>query len=63
MREGLAMELFPEFREGQPLDPILEKSAGEAKANVKRINNRLMDLQTDPQLLFGARSYNIYTGP
>lgn len=63
MRDSLAIELFPEFREGQQMDPLLMQSASEAKANLKRINNRLMDLQTDPQLLFGARRYNIYTGP
>jgi hypothetical protein len=63
MREGLALELFPEFREGQQMDPYLMQSASEAKANIKRMNNRLMDLQSDPQLMFGSRRYSIYTGP
>jgi hypothetical protein len=63
IRDNVAVELFPEFREGQQMDPELAKSASDAKANIKRINNRLMDLQTDPQLMFGARRYNIYTGP
>jgi hypothetical protein len=57
------VELFPEFREGQQMDPFLMQGASEAKANIKRMNNRLMDLQSDPQLMFGNRRYSIITGP
>lgn len=63
MRDNLAIELFPEFREGQQMDTGLMQSASEAKANLKRINNRLMDLQTDPILLWGRSAWSIYTGP
>lgn len=63
MRENLAVELFPEFREGQQMDQFLLQGASESKANIKRINNRLSDLESDPWLMWGRSRYSIYTGP
>lgn len=64
MRDNLAVELAEEFRENIPIDPGLLRSAAEAKANVKRLNIRMMDMSVDPAVLWhgGTRS-NIYTGP
>ena len=63
MRDNLAVELFPEFREGQQMDQMLMMSAVESKANIKRINYRLSDMSCDPELLWGRSAYSIYTGP
>jgi|SRR5215831_2419697 len=65
IRDNLAVELFPEFREGQEMDKFLMQSAMEAKANIKRTNTRLSDLSSEPQAFVqGSRTrYNIYVGP
>lgn len=64
MRDNLAVELAEEFRENVPIDPGLVRSAAESKANIKRLNIRMMDMSIDPAIIWrgGTRS-NIYTGP
>lgn len=66
LRDGLALELAPEFHQTDPevLGP-LTASYREAKANIKRTNARLVDLTpSDAEALFtGPRTSNIYVGP
>lgn len=63
LRDNLAIELAAEFRDGIPLDPTLQKSAAESKAQVKRTNIRLYDMSVDAALLVhGGTKSNIYVG-
>jgi hypothetical protein len=62
LRDGLALELAPEFHVTDPavLGP-LQKSSDESKANIKRKQRRLYDLATPEHFGF-AGGGNIYTG-
>jgi hypothetical protein len=57
LRDLLAVELAPEF--GRQVDPVLQQSAIESKANVKRANIRLVDLLIDPALTTVGPRYSI----
>lgn len=60
IRDGLAVELWPELREGAPIDTGLQKSADDAKFNIKRANVSMMDLSFDPAILrHGGGIYDI----
>ena len=64
LRDGLAIELFPEFPSSDTSKlPMLAASRDEARDNIKRTNTRLWDLTPpDSTMLFRqARSSNIYT--
>lgn len=60
LRDTLALELWPEFRESDPIDPLLVRSAEESKTLLKTINLPMVDLGFDPRLT-GPRPYNIYS--
>ena len=62
MCDNLAVEVWPELREGQSIDPTLMRSAIESKANIKRMNERPSDMSIDPALIYPHGSiYNIYS--
>lgn len=64
LRDGLALELAPEWRENLPVDPTLIASVSEARDRLKTANMRMMDLALDPGVLPRVQSrYNIYSGP
>ena len=51
LRDNLALECWPEWRESVPVDPLLIKSAEESKRAIKLANVRMSDLAVDPALL------------
>jgi len=51
LRDNLAVELWPEFRENVPIDPMLVQSARESKAEMKRLNSRTIDIVPNMSLL------------
>jgi hypothetical protein len=62
MRTNLAKELASAF--DSPLTPDIQQAAAESKADVKRANERLMDLSSGVAgLIFGGAGphYNIYS--
>ncbi len=64
-RYNLARELIPFFGQLNPgvVQPILQYAA-ESLADVKRANQRLVDLNVDPGLLSPGRpTFDIYVGP
>lgn len=63
IRDNVALELWPEYRENVPPDTTLVQTARESKENIKRKNVTMMDLGYPAELLphAGYRS-NIYTG-
>lgn len=62
LRDNLALEFWPEWRENVPVDPTLVQSAMESKKQIKTANLRQLDLSIDPALLIrrGVR-YSIYS--
>ena len=61
MVDNLAVLLGSIFRENIPLDPTLIESAARSKANLKRVNNELMDMSVDPALTLRRGVYNIFS--
>lgn len=62
LRDNLALELFPEWRENENADPLLVKAAEEAKRAVKLANVSMADLMIDPALTTrGRKIYNIFS--
>jgi hypothetical protein len=63
LRDGLALELAPEFHVNDPavLGP-LKLAADESRANIKRKQRRLRDLEVPAHFSFGGGGSNIYTG-
>lgn len=62
LRDNLALELWPEFRENVPVDPGLVSSAQTSKSLIKVSNVRMTDLGFDPALTGHGYRSNIYTG-
>jgi hypothetical protein len=58
VRDMLALELWPEFREGSP-DPYLMAQAREAKSFIKAGNVRPVDLYLDAAVTGRRHTYNI----
>lgn len=48
IQENMAVELASTFRDNMPADPLLVRSAADAKMKVKRSNVHLLDLSVDP---------------
>jgi hypothetical protein len=59
LRDALALELWPEYRDGPP-DVSLVKSVMEKKALIKAANLRMSDLAIDPALIRRRGGYSIY---
>ena len=58
LRDNLAVELWTEFRENVPIDPTLVQSARESKADMKRLNTRMLDIVLN-QSLMGYGRYDL----
>lgn len=64
IRDNLAIELWAEWRESDPVDPTLSASARTSKDRIKAANLRLSDLSIDTALTHGNGWYSILTdGP
>lgn len=59
LRDNLAVEFWPEYREGSPIDPELMRIAMESKALVKASNVRMTDLRLDPAVTRRGGWYDI----
>lgn len=57
---NLAMRLYPSY--GTPINPVVEQTARESKALLKRTNTRQADLRCDPMLYAKGRGFNYLTG-
>ena len=53
-------EMAPAYE--KPVNPALVQQAIESKAQIKRSNKRLIDMQCDPGVLVGGRAYSILEG-
>lgn len=51
LRDGLALELAPEWKGGLPVDPAIIQSYSEARDRLKTANLRMMDLSLDAAVL------------
>lgn len=60
LRYNLAMELAPEF--GRQLDPLITEQAKFSKADIKRMNNRVVLMQADPAVIPRKPGFNWLTG-
>jgi hypothetical protein len=60
LRYGLAIELAPEY--GKQVDPLIIEQFAEAKATIKRMNDKPEYLKCDPAIIGRRSSFNIYTG-
>ena len=58
LRDNLAVELWPEFRENVPIDPMLVQSARESKAQMKRLNDRILYIVPNSSLI-GHERYDL----
>lgn len=63
LQENLAVIFATTFRENIPIDPNLLQSAALAKANIKRMNTRLIEMALGPEYTYGSPRSNIYVGP
>ena len=60
MKFQLAIELAPEYQ--TTAGPDVARMAMEAKAAIKRVNNRAITSKVDVALIGGGRRFNIYRG-
>ncbi len=60
LRYNLALELAPEY--GRQVDPLIEAHAVEAKANIKKMNSKVLLMTCDPATLNKRSTWNWYIG-
>jgi hypothetical protein len=54
IQDSLSVDLWPMFREGQQIDPVLIQSARDSEDAIKTANLRMVDLTLDPAFTSGG---------